>query len=319
MSERTFHPLANIFPLLEGAEFDTLVADIKANGLLEPVVVYDDQILDGRNRYRACVTAGVEPVFVPYQGDDPLTFVISKNLKRRHLDESQRAMVAARLATLPKGANQHASIEAPSQNNAADLLNVSRSGVQRARKVKENGTPELVAAVDRGEVSVSAAAEVATQPAEVQQEIVAGGNVKKAAKEIRVSYKKEPKKYKDAIVTVETQSKSAEESAEERKAFYTVELSPRTKKNMAEATAKLLSDVLPEDSATQSLQQFIERVETILRDARKIESFDDIQVSDSAKKRARTALNKITHALDRGRSELRKIAELAEKNAAAKR
>jgi hypothetical protein len=85
-------------------------------------------------------------------------------MRRRHLDDNQRQMVAARIATLRLGDNQHASIEAPSQSDAASLLNVSRSGVQRAREVIDHGTPELVAAVDRGEVAVSTAADVASLP-----------------------------------------------------------------------------------------------------------------------------------------------------------
>jgi hypothetical protein len=102
-----FHELANIFPLLEDEDLDALAGDILINGLNDPIVVYDDQILDGRNRYRACLKVHVEPIFVPYQGDSPLNFVISKNLSRRHLSESQRAMVGARLANLRDG--QHAS------------------------------------------------------------------------------------------------------------------------------------------------------------------------------------------------------------------
>jgi ParB-like chromosome segregation protein Spo0J len=80
-----YHPLADLFPLLEGREFDELVADIKANGLHECIVLLDEQILDGRNRYRACIAAGVEPLFVPYRGDDPAAFVVSMNVARRHL------------------------------------------------------------------------------------------------------------------------------------------------------------------------------------------------------------------------------------------
>jgi hypothetical protein len=69
-------------------------------------------------------------------------------------------MVAARIATLAKGSNQHASIEALTQEGATELLNVSRSGVQRARTVLEHGQPELVAAVERGDIAVSTAAEM---------------------------------------------------------------------------------------------------------------------------------------------------------------
>jgi N6-adenosine-specific RNA methylase IME4/ParB-like chromosome segregation protein Spo0J len=182
-----FHPLADLFPPMEREEFDALVADIKANGLHEPIVVYDDQILDGRNRYRACQVAGVEPAFTVYTGDEPVSYVVSLNLRRRHLNESQRAMVASKLATLPRGANQHASIEAPSQEEAAGLLNVGRASVQRAREVQEHGAPELVHAVEQGVVSVTAAADIAIQPIEEQREIVARGEreILRAAQEIR--------------------------------------------------------------------------------------------------------------------------------------
>lgn len=173
MNDLSFHPLTNVFPLIEGAEFDELVADIRERGLHEPIVVLEDMILDGRNRYRACMAAGVEPIFSVYTGDDPVGYVISANLRRRHLDESQRAMVAARLATLKLGDNQHS--EGLPIGRGSELLNVGERTVARAREVQEHGTPELVHAVERGAVSVSAAADVATLSVQEQREIVARG------------------------------------------------------------------------------------------------------------------------------------------------
>jgi hypothetical protein len=183
-----FHPLADIFPaLIEGAEFDALVEDIGAHGLHEPIVIFEEKILDGRNRYRACTRGGVEPLFEPFRGDDPVAYVISRNLRRRHLDESQRAMVAAKLATLKRGDNQHSPIGETSQAEAAELLNVGKRSVERAAEVRDHGASELVNAVERGAVSVSAAADVATMPIEEQREIVARGEreILEAAKAIR--------------------------------------------------------------------------------------------------------------------------------------
>jgi N6-adenosine-specific RNA methylase IME4 len=186
-----FHWLANIFPLVEGAEFDELVADIRQHGLHEPIVIYEDKILDGRNQLRACQVAGVEPTFTVYTGDDPVAYVISLNLRRRHLDESQRAMVAAKLAILGHGGDRSsgkfAACSVPTQQEAATLLNISERTVRSAREVQEHGSPELVSAVERGAVSVAAAADVATLPAQEQQEIVARGEreILRAALEIR--------------------------------------------------------------------------------------------------------------------------------------
>jgi ParB-like chromosome segregation protein Spo0J len=104
---RAFHPLADIFPLLEGDEFEALVADIKANGLHEPIILLDDLILDGRNRYRACIAAGVEPSWRPFQGDDPAAYVVSMNVARRHLTaEQKRELVAKLLKAKPEKSNR---------------------------------------------------------------------------------------------------------------------------------------------------------------------------------------------------------------------
>jgi hypothetical protein len=109
MTDLKFHPLAGIFPLMEGAEFGALVADIKANGLHYPVILYDGKILDGRNRYRACLAAGFEPAV--RNGDnwigDPASFVISRNIHRRHLTAKQRReLIAKLLKAAPEKSNR---------------------------------------------------------------------------------------------------------------------------------------------------------------------------------------------------------------------
>lgn len=91
------HKYAEYFPALEGEEFNLLVEDIKKNGQVEAIVTYRGEILDGANRYRACRAAGVEPKYQEYTGDDPLGHVVSLNVRRRHMDVSQRAMLATEM------------------------------------------------------------------------------------------------------------------------------------------------------------------------------------------------------------------------------
>jgi N6-adenosine-specific RNA methylase IME4 len=171
-----FHPLAAMFPLLDGAAFDELVKDIRARGLVEPIWRYEGMVLDGRNRYRACAVAGVEPRYRDWHGDDPIAFVISLNLKRRHLDESQRAMVAVKIATMRQGERTDlqpsAKLPKVSQAEAGSLVNVSERSIRSAVQVRETGVPELVAAVEQGRLAVSAAAAVAKEPVEHQRHVV---------------------------------------------------------------------------------------------------------------------------------------------------
>ena len=193
MTEYEFHELANIFPLIEGREFDELVNDIREIGQREPIVLFDGKILDGRNRYRACKVAGVPIRSTAYSGDDPVRYVISLNLRRRHLDETQRGMAAARLANIVNGGDrrstefQSAHVRSVSQSSAAELLNVSRRTVQNAAAVLQHGVEALQRAVDAGEVSARAAAEVASLPQSEQTEIAAAGAdaIRDAAKKVR--------------------------------------------------------------------------------------------------------------------------------------
>lgn len=91
-----WHEAANLFPILSGQELQELAADIKENGLINPVVLLDEKVLDGRNRLLACKKSEVSPVFTHFvqNGVSPVQLVISMNLKRRHLSNGQRAAVA---------------------------------------------------------------------------------------------------------------------------------------------------------------------------------------------------------------------------------
>jgi ParB-like chromosome segregation protein Spo0J len=166
------HPAAELFPVMDEAAFAALVADIAAHGQREPILVLDGQVIDGRHRLRACEQLGLEPLVRQVSADDgdPFGLVVSLNLHRRHLSEGQRAIIAARLATLPHGRpDANAQICAFTQDEAAQHLKVSRRTVQHARAVLDHGIDELQAAVKGGEISVSAAAELSRLPAATQR------------------------------------------------------------------------------------------------------------------------------------------------------
>jgi ParB-like chromosome segregation protein Spo0J len=173
------HPLAKIFPDIEGPAFDALVKDIEERGLQEPIVLFENQILDGKNRARACEQLGKDAHIRTFTGTDPVGFVLSVNLHRRHLDTSQRAMVAASLAKLEVGTNRYSKKDGPSIEVAAQLLKVGRASVERAKIVLGSGDADLIKSVQAGELAVSEAA------AQVQEEQQQEGTKKSRKKKLR--------------------------------------------------------------------------------------------------------------------------------------
>lgn len=153
------HQYANLFPMMSEAELKTLIDDMKANGYdtSSPIITYQGMILDGRNRYRAAAEASVIPSTVEYSGDDPLAFVIRHNLHRRHLNETQRGIIANNLANMNEGRPSNtASIDAVSQPKAAEMLNVSRATVQRIAAI-ERDAPEFMEKMQSGELTANKA------------------------------------------------------------------------------------------------------------------------------------------------------------------
>jgi N6-adenosine-specific RNA methylase IME4 len=170
-----FHKYADIFPLMNGAEFDELVEDIRNNGLLEDIMIYEGAILDGRNRYNACAKAEVEPIWDEYTGDDPLGYVISKNLHRRHLTGDQLCIVSEKayeirsidakerqLSTLKKGDKipDSATLRERDKGKTSEFVakefGISPRKIEQAKRVKAQA-PDLYEKVEKQELTFNRA------------------------------------------------------------------------------------------------------------------------------------------------------------------
>jgi len=184
-----FHRLARYFPVLNEEELDLLVESIRKNGQREPIITYEGQILDGINRWRACQKLGIEPKYKPLPEDaDPLQYVVDMNIRRRHMDTSQRAMLATEMlpefeAEAEERANDgrreaakemrpegskvfsarpsstderpHSTRDGQSSFMAAKVFGVSGPTIQRAKRVKE-AAPDKVSDIVSGKTTVSA-------------------------------------------------------------------------------------------------------------------------------------------------------------------
>ncbi len=155
------HPLSELFPRMNGADFEALKADIRANGLHQPIVFHEGQILDGGNRYRACVELGITPAAVEYAGTDPLGFVFSANARRRHLTPGQYAAIVAsaqnwELAQAHGGdrkSDQAATLPLASVADRAAHSGASERTQKMADKVAR-ANPALSRQVAHGEISL---------------------------------------------------------------------------------------------------------------------------------------------------------------------
>lgn len=202
-----YHRFAEAFPLIDGQDFVDFTNDIREQGLRRPIDLFENAILDGRNRYRslrvlvqtrsilgpgwgsdegsALSSTTLEPggsvslfrKFSPDVDGDPLDYVASLNLRRRNLSVAQRAMVAARLGRLGWGGDRtKLSTSGLSAEKRAALVGVGRATVERAEIVVDRGISELINMVDRGRVSVVSASSVAKLPASEQQDIISKGS-----------------------------------------------------------------------------------------------------------------------------------------------
>ena len=163
-----FHEIAKPIPMMNPEELGRLKDDIKANGLLEPIVLYEGKILDGRNRYLACIEVGIEPRYIQYEGDAPVQYAISK-INRRNLNAGQLAFIALKYKPLleeeaKKRSGMRTDLCEPvhtgsmgrASDKAGELLGVTGRYVSYAEEVKEKA-PELVPQVLSGEMPLTKA------------------------------------------------------------------------------------------------------------------------------------------------------------------
>jgi ParB-like chromosome segregation protein Spo0J len=174
------HPIADVWPMMDGAKLAELADDISKNGQLVPVWLYEGKILDGRNRWAACKIAGVEPKTKEYTGDEPTAFAVSLNDRRRHMNKGSLAAVAAELEPFfaadakrrqirkPKAASVVEKIpqQTPSKarEEAAKSVGVNDRYVSDAKKVKTEA-PEVFERLKAGKITLQdAKREVAKKP-----------------------------------------------------------------------------------------------------------------------------------------------------------
>ena len=184
-------------PSADADELQSLADDIRAHGLLDPIVLFENRILDGRNRAAACESASLTPRYVEFEGtrEEALMFVVSHNLKRRHLTKQAVAdtLVDAEDFNLHYELGEPAastdikmSAQKPKTASSRELAKaaggvVSREMINATRKVKEKAEPELREAVKRGRIGVQDAAKVADLPPERQKAIAESPKPRRAA------------------------------------------------------------------------------------------------------------------------------------------
>jgi len=138
MKTYEYHELASLLPLLDDEDFDALVEDIREYGQIEPITLFEGKILDGRNRYKACLELGIEvktKEWTPSElnGLTPLQYVISENIMRRHLNVAQRSEIA--LLLLPE-------IEAEAEKRKEETVGRPKKSEINKFQKKEERNPQ---------------------------------------------------------------------------------------------------------------------------------------------------------------------------------
>jgi ParB-like chromosome segregation protein Spo0J len=165
------HELSGLFPDMDAHDYDDLKQSIRDNGQRNPIVLYDNQVLDGWHRFQACLDLGIAPKTEVFFGD-PTEFVLDLNLRRRHLTEGQRAMMIVQIAARAKNTDQ----KKLTQEKMAAIANVSRASVARAASIKND---DVVKEVISGSTSLAQAINVVNGEKKVKKKVKGAETAKK--------------------------------------------------------------------------------------------------------------------------------------------
>jgi len=166
-----FHPFAGFLPMMNPPRFNELCSDVKVHGLLAPIWLHEGEIVDGRNRYLACLKVGVEPRFQEWdQKGTLIDFVLSLNLKRRHLTSTQKTMVAFRMLPMLEAGAKERQIRKPAgtvpeslpeqkadaRDQAAAMVGVCGRYVSDIKRIAQDA-PEKLKALESGALTLQGA------------------------------------------------------------------------------------------------------------------------------------------------------------------
>lgn len=273
MSQEAFlalevHPLGKLFSGVVGSSYRSLKADIAEQGMTDAIVLYEGKILDGKVRHQICreliqgnlFTGDVTMQTLP-AGVVPLRYLISRNLQRRHLNESQRAIIGVRILT---GANND--FKGRTDEQVAELFNISQRQAIAARQVINKGCPELIRLVEEGVIRVNMARNLIALSADSavslskQQEAVRQAETARAAKEAENTKLFETRREKLALL--ETKLEQVRES---QKAI--IQQKNVTDDELGEAVARLKKAKAERDKAHRVLNSTRRDAEALCHEA----------------------------------------------------
>lgn len=203
------HPVASLFPLLEGQAFDDLVEDIEVFGQRVPIVVDGDVLLDGRNRLRACLQLDIAPVvevYKPRPNEDPGSWIISLNIERRSLTPEMRLAILAQAESLMSAMRR----EANERRQAARTAQ-GHHGIEGGRGHKKDSNMDSYSRVPKRDTvqmnARSTAGQLAAKAGVSQHKAAQAIAVRKHAPELLEEVKTGRMKLRDAARKVERQER----------------------------------------------------------------------------------------------------------------